>query len=139
MIILNQDPPNLDEIKKRMDPGPGTFYCFGDTIYNPDGIDIPQDIVHHEAVHSQQQGTNVEEWWKRYLDDPRFRFEQELEAFGEQVLFAAEKNPGQVEAIRTMISKITSILSGPQYGRILSFGEVEVKLKRYIKGRYDQQ
>lgn len=70
----------------------GVLYTFGDTIYNPDGVDIPQPLMEHEEVHSLRQiaypgiaghydgAAGVEGWWFRYLDSDAFRLAEELPA-----------------------------------------------------------
>lgn len=62
-----------------------TIYTYGDAIYNPQNLDLPQPIVAHEEVHMVQQATwGKDIWWKKYFDDPAFRLTQEVEAYTKQ-------------------------------------------------------
>ena len=70
--ISNEYPPNYEEIKKAFNLVKGVVFTYGNTIYNPDNIKINKLLLEHEKVHIRQQGTNPEEWWKRYLIDKDF-------------------------------------------------------------------
>jgi len=60
---------------------PGVIFAWGDTIYNPSGVDIPRFLHAHEEVHGSRQRLNgVEKWWEAYLSDPEFRYVEELKA-----------------------------------------------------------
>jgi len=117
-------PPNIADIDKVI---PGVyrnaivrhiFFTYGDTIYNPSGAVIPVWLLAHEAVHSLQQiELPVAEWWKLYLKDTKFRFEQELEAH--QVEYAVYLRQGFSRAFRRRyLVQISERLAGPLYGRI---------------------
>ncbi len=67
-----------------------TFYTYGNVIYNPAGIKLPDHIIAHEQVHMRQQAeTNggPEAWWNTYCESRDFRYEQELEAYRAQYKF----------------------------------------------------
>jgi hypothetical protein len=83
MKIVIAQPPNLAEIDRVFpNRGQGVVYAFGDTIYNPGNVKIPRSIIAHEAAHGlrqQELGKNgVEHWWRSYLDDPEFRYREEV-------------------------------------------------------------
>src|SRR4051794_40352326 len=88
MQIKNNFPPNIELIRAVLPVPPDATFCYGDTIYNPSGKELPQDIQLHESIHSKQQGDDPETWWNRYLIDIDFRRDQEIEAYGEQFAFA---------------------------------------------------
>ncbi len=77
-------PPNWNDIIAvfpKVEFMHGVLFCYGDTIYNPDNVDIPVWLLGHECVHSlQQAGIGVSAWWEDYLAEPNFRLEQELAA-----------------------------------------------------------
>jgi hypothetical protein len=88
MIIKNEKPPKIWERAHRefeIDDSE-TLYTYGDTIYNPAGLDLRQEFIEHESVHARQQaeigGPDV--WWGKYFTDPIFRITQEAEAYGRQ-------------------------------------------------------
>lgn len=85
--IIKEYPPNYDKIKQAFNPPETACYCYGDTIYNPSGNDISEDILIHEGVHTVQQGKDIEEWWNKYIADDQFRKSQEVEAYAIQYNF----------------------------------------------------
>ncbi len=113
----------------------GTFWTYGDTIYSPGGVNIPPDVVAHEEQHSRQQEAyqgcvhksseepcteecqkkwGKDAWWRRYLIDPRFRLEQEAEAYGTQYRFFCE-NVGDRNKRAIFLHRLAAILAGPLY------------------------
>lgn len=83
MKILHQFPPNYATLLKHFPHIKGQPVCFawGDTIYNPLGKPLPEEIVDHEMVHQQQQKFwTISLWWFLYIWFPRFRLWQEIPA-----------------------------------------------------------
>lgn len=81
MKIVNRRPPNYEQIRKvfPLSAGEGTIFAYGDTIYFPAGGELPPELLAHEEAHGvRQREIGVEEWWKRYLEDDGFRYEEEL-------------------------------------------------------------
>lgn len=73
----------LEEIRRAFpNRPPGVIYAFGDIIYNPGGHFLPPAIVAHEAEHGYRQhnGYGPEKWWRKYIDDAAFRYQEELKA-----------------------------------------------------------
>lgn len=94
-----------------------TFWTYGDTIYNPGGGTLPDHIEAHEEQHSRQQAAyegGKDAWWKEYLENPRFRMEQEAEAYGEQHRFycgrVSDRNRRAL-----FLHQIARSFSGPLY------------------------
>lgn len=86
-------PPNLDRIiaafPKATDPG--VIFAYGDTIYNPSGIEIPPALLAHEETHGRRQQSlksceRVTEWWDKYIADPEFRYTEEMWAHAAEFL-----------------------------------------------------
>lgn len=106
----------------------GILYAYDDTIYSPDGFEIPHQLVAHEEVHARQQGGKPDVWWERYLEDAMFRFEQELEAHVQEW-----KSFSKAETVRNQrrvyLTNCARRLSGPLYGRCVTFE----RAKRLIK------
>lgn len=86
-------PPNIQQIRQHTNPDQNTIYCYGDTIFNPSGQEIPADILLHEAVHIDQQKKfrHPDFWWQKYLLSPEFRKQEELEAYQKQIKWVKEK------------------------------------------------
>lgn len=105
-----------------------TYWTYGDTIYNPGAIFVPDYVHAHEGKHSEQQeayhydgedeslrGTEGKDgWWKRYLRDPRFRFEQEAEAYAAEYKFFCKTRKDRNMQARFLLTK-SQQLSGPLY------------------------
>lgn len=81
--IVRDYPPIYPEIAAAFDLE-GKLSCFkpifswGDLIYNPHGVKLHPCLIAHEAVHGIRQRENVSGWWRRYIDDPNFRLEEEV-------------------------------------------------------------
>ena len=120
-------PPNFDAILAAfpMAKTQGVIFTYGETIFNPGGKEIAPWIIAHERVHTQQQGDDVEGWWRKYIDDPKFRFAQELEAHRVEwrtwLGARADFRPRSRVERRGMMAVIASRLAGPIYGRMVDF------------------
>lgn len=130
MKTVKSFPPNSDLIQAALTPPPDALYCYGDTIYNPSGKEIPADIHYHEYIHSLQQGDNPDAWWSQYLLDEDFRLDQEIEAYGMQYLFVCKYI--DTPAIRKWaLDSMSTALSSESYGRLLTYGQASSKIRNY--------
>lgn len=120
MKILNEKPPEwimtgcLNQF--RIDAS-RTFWTYGDTIYNPGAIDIRPDIEAHEEQHCTQQTAyegGKDAWWREYLANPRFRLEQEAEAYGAQYKFFCKRFKDRNQRSR-FLDGIVGSFAGPLY------------------------
>jgi len=104
-------PPNYELIKLALPITPDTIFCHGDTIYNPSGKPIPEDILFHESVHKEQQGEQVDLWWNRYLMDKDFRYQEELEAYAKQYNFIRQHFSAKAskEALYELAKNLSSL------------------------------
>lgn len=101
-----------------------TVVAYGDTIHSA-RLPLPADIEVHERVHLRQHGytqAGAAEWWKRYLDDPKFRYEQELEAYRAQYQFL-RKTVKDRNALTQKTDKLARCLSGTMYGNLATYNE----------------
>lgn len=82
MKIEISRPPNFDKILAAFPNAdkPGVIFAFGNVIHNPSGGVIPQALLDHEAVHGHRQMGCPESWWRVYIGDPDFRYDEELYA-----------------------------------------------------------
>lgn len=83
MKISNARPPMYSEILAAF-PGagaPGVIFCWGDTIHAPKPLGtIGPELIAHESIHCDRQGSDPAGWWRRYIDDERFRLLEEFPA-----------------------------------------------------------
>lgn len=64
----------------------GIVFTYGTTLHFHQGALSP-DVIAHEMTHIKQQAAfpgGPEAWWKQYIEDDAFRFEQEKEAYRAQ-------------------------------------------------------
>lgn len=133
MKIKYEEPPIWASVKTAFDFNEKTtIFTFGDTIYNPAGLNVTEDLQVHEGVHEKQQAAmNVmgklgpARWWKKYIKDPEFRFEQELEAYRAQYKFAARNIKGR-EQLHQYCVMLARHLMGPMYGNLQKGGLFEI-------------
>lgn len=117
--IVKAYPPNYDEIKARFNPPANTVFAYGDAIYSPSNVNLAADLIEHERTHFAQQARagGPEAWWRRYIDDPQFRLEQEIEAYRAQYAAVATLPRPERRALLAFICK--SLASG-MYGRLVT-------------------
>lgn len=126
MKIIYDWPPNIEIIKKHFPANENTVFTYGNKLYVPGKSAVPRHLEKHEETHMHQQGENPDAWWGRYFVDPKFRTEQELEAYRRQYKEFCESHKDRNEQAR-FLYQIAGDLSSPLYGRILSKREA-VKL-----------
>lgn len=132
MKISTNKPPIWSDAKEafKFDEA-RTVFTYGDTLYNPAGVIIPDHLMIHEMVHEgQQQGDeNVAKiWWKRYIKDPQFRVEQELEAYGAQYAYICGIIKDKNARFRTL-HQLAVDLAGPMYGKCISYTDAINKIR----------
>lgn len=118
--IVKAFPPNADEIWAAFNPPHGVVIAYGDTIYAPHlESELPGHLVIHEETHFAQQRAvgGPEAWWRRYIDDPQFRLEQELEAYRAQYASIAALPRAQR---RELLAHICKSLAGRMYGGLVT-------------------
>jgi hypothetical protein len=113
-------PPNYDAIVEAI-PAVAfarPLFAWGDDIYNPYRARIDKHLRRHEEEHARQQDGNPEKWWATYLADPKFRLEQEIEAY--RVQFASYKRAEvSRERAHQYAWQIARQLSSPIYGGLI--------------------
>lgn len=138
MKVVNTEPPEwimkgcLDKFRVNVAQ---TFWTYGDTVFNPGGGAMPDHILAHESQHAIQQTWEYMEkylppqhrtaammenreakdfWWQEFLSNPRFRLEQEAEAYGAQYRFFCSKERDRNRRAMFLM-QIAGHLSGPLY------------------------
>jgi len=132
--ISSEKPPQwiLDEVKEKFDVEweNGVIFTYGDLITNCFG-EISEDLMHHEPHHTKQQEEfgGADKWWRRYLDDEQFRFEQELECYRKQYNWV-KNNIKSRDEVFFYLKHYASSLSGKMYGGIVDFSTALNKIKQ---------
>lgn len=121
MNVVIAQPPNLAEIDRVFPTrGAGVIYAWGDTIYNPGGSVVTRSLFAHEAAHGRRQlntfaENGVERWWRAYLDDPEFRYREEVVGHAAELI--AQLGGGQYDRNRraVLLVRTASRLLAPFY------------------------
>lgn len=133
MNIIIARPPNYEQIIAvfpQVADMHGVYFCYGESIYNPDDVHIQKHIIAHERVHCQRQLAilpgdlhddegRIKVWWDRYLIDPKFRFDEELLAHKReyQAFCGVSKNHKLRELV---LQQCAERLSSELYGNLIS-------------------
>ncbi len=127
MKVVFEQPPNISQIRKYLTPHKDVVFTYGDTIYAPNGVPIPDHLLAHEEVHAFQQA-NPDEWWEKYLTDVNFRLEQETEAYQMQYRAFCKHHKDKNARFRFLHS-VTTDLSSKIYGSIISYNAAIIAIK----------
>lgn len=125
MKISNEKPPIYDRLVEAfgIDWNDGIVITYGDTLHTREGNNIPQDLVIHEKTHTrQQEKLGLDGWWEWYICYPKFRMEQEAEAYRNQWQFIKHNVKNREEAFRKKM-RIVRDFSSPIYGNIVTHSE----------------
>lgn len=121
-------PPNIEEIRKVFPLKGGEIFAWDGIIYHPMLTPLPQWLIEHEECHFAQQDGDPEGWWERYLKDPEWRYEQELEAH--QVEYASYcRNTKDRNARIRYLQLIARRLSSEMYGSVVDFRTAMWRIK----------
>lgn len=96
--------------------GKPILWAWGDKIYNPLDIDIPRELLAHEAVHGARQLGQVESWWELYLKDAAFRYNEEVLAHRAEWRNLVKWNRQSAAALDAIAARLAS----PLYGKMCS-------------------
>lgn len=100
---------------------------FADKVYCRN--ELREDIMRHEEVHCKQQGWSkwgALKWWIRYVKEPEFRLEQEVEAYQVQYQYIY-RHYGRDKAWMA-VQDLAKDLSGPMYNNLIGFREAVSKI-----------
>lgn len=126
MQIVNAYPPNFQEILQHFPEASrkGVIFTYGPAIYAPRGVRVSDALIAHEAVHSRRQAEvgGPEKWWRQYIDDVQFRFDEELMAHRAEYRWFVRNQP---QACRQMLHEIAMRLSSKLYGKLVRFEEAK--------------
>ena len=134
MKVVTGYPPNFAQIDEvfNVRERSGVIYCYGSTIFVPDGGDVPPELLAHEHVHYVRQTdtvTLIEAWWAKYLVDPEFRLAEELPAHRAEYRKVCDTVKDR-NARNRALHAIAGKLAGPLYLGIISHS----KARAFIAG-----
>lgn len=132
MKVVVGRPPNFAAILSVFPQAadPNVLFCYGDTIFSPGGDYVPPQLIAHEEVHERQQRViGPVKWWDYYLANPRWRFNEELEAhIVEYHEFIKHTRNRQLQ--RNYLAAVAKRLASPLYGNVVAFDEALDCIKR---------
>lgn len=128
MRVVNDWPPNIEQIRARFQLRSGFVFTYGDTLYNPDNALVDDSLIAHEETHTRQQDDDPFIWWHKYLNDDKFRLEQEIEAYRNQYR-SEKKKVKDRNRLNWYLRALAKDLSSEVYGSIISFSEAMQKIK----------
>ncbi len=129
--IINKNPPNIDEIRRIINPPSNAIFAWGDTIYQPNKEDIPADIIYHEQIHCQRQKKYLdpEIWWTKWLYSKEFRQEEEILAFAAQLEFIKKYYPNK--AVKEALDEMAENLSA-NYKLNITKSQAATLIRKYV-------
>lgn len=139
LSILVGEMPLKNELRAALGAavdGPNVVFCWGDVVYaNSDSylrvaeIDR-QCVIVHEAVHSRQQKGDPQAWWRRYMADRGFRYQQELEAYRAQWAYILR----HMDTLRRSrwLRIMAEDLSSPLYGDVTTLAKAQSAITRTL-------
>lgn len=130
MKVLTLFPPNYQRINKAFNVrGQPVIFAFGQAIYNPAKIKIPPQLYAHEAVHLDRQGSDPNAWWERYIEEPRFRLDEEIPAHVAEYRVVKPYDG----ASGRWLNLIAERLASPLYGSLISQANAKTLLIEWTR------
>jgi hypothetical protein len=129
-------PPVWDSVCLAFKINPtSAIFTYGDTIYNPNKLNLTADLVEHERMHMAQQEHSDEGaalWWGKYLRDADFRIDQEARAYGRQYDVICKVITDRNQRNRVLMD-LARILSGPLYNKVVNVNTAMTLIKSFSK------
>lgn len=124
LTVVDGLPPNYEAIIAVCPTAatPGVIFAYAPLVYMPGatrlGVKVlSRELDAHERVHIERQGNDPEAWWKRYLAEPAFRFEEELLAHQAEYETYRKRHAEPGKRHRALV-KIASRLASALYGSL---------------------
>lgn len=132
-------PPNIEKIRNAFgELPPNVVFAYGEIIFNPSGMPIPEPCRIHELTHMAQQGADVEGWWDNYINSKKFRFDQELEAFSNEYnCYRTHQKDRNKAAV--FLHSCAKRLSSELYGSLVTHSEAITLLRNHADQGYSKK
>lgn len=132
MKIVQDYPPNIETLRSAFKLSGQEIFTYGDTVFNPSGGTLSEELVEHENIHILQQqfytGGPVA-WWERYVAEPEFRLQEELAAHRNEYLTFCRRNKDR-NARNNYLIRIATRLASPMYGNVIGVREAMQRIKQ---------
>lgn len=128
-MFVHEKPEIYDSLKEKFDIDwdNGVIITYGNKIYSKFQLDYLKQI--HELTHVRQQlAYGVQKWWNEYVDNPKFRLEQELEAYRNEVAALFRKSKDREFRGRYM-TQCAKDLSSAMYGNMIEYMNARTLLR----------
>lgn len=131
-IIKDIDPPVYKKYRERfgaanVDWKHGLMIAYAGAIYTK--IEPTEDEIAHEETHLRQQDRiGLDLWVEQYINDEKFRFDMELEAYQAQARYMRENDYRRKDRV-VRIKEMAKLLSSGMYGSIINFSDALNLLK----------
>lgn len=103
-----------------------TIFAYAPEIYVPSGKPLSEALIAHESVHIERQlayrsshGIGVKGWWRHYLADVQFRYEEELLAHRAEYQYMIQ-NATCRQMRRSALKMVGTRLASQLYGGLVS-------------------
>jgi hypothetical protein len=141
--IINEPPPNYEEIRKVFDvEAKRPIFAWGTLIYNPFGANLEQtpELIAHEEMHGYRQlgplpfgaltpehHSKIRLWWRDYLESPSFRLEEEIPAHRAEYRQLLRMYGNTRRNRRLQLIRVAKRMRDPlyQYNNIFSFEQAK--------------
>lgn len=119
--------PYIEQYRERFPINADTVFVYIDTIYT--NIDeLPYDVFFHELKHlEQQEEYGPLNWLNFYWKSPKFRLDQELEAYRYQLDKVKELTNDRQEHFN-ILTECARNLSSELYGKLCTYQQAVDKL-----------
>lgn len=124
MKIAFERPPNWDAVIAAFPQAENApvLFCWGETIFNPQRIEIPTFLMVHESVHAARQKDDPAGWWERYIADAMFRLKEEVQAHKAE-LAAVNVTVRDRNRRARNLSVTAKRLAAPLYGGMIHYAD----------------
>lgn len=119
---LQSEFPLLEKYKEKFAITPDTIFAYDKEIYS--NRELPLHLLIHELKHIEQQNRiGCDLWVDKYLNNPEFRLNEEVEAYQAELATITDRNLRYQHKIHC-----AKTLSSDLYGNIISYKEALFKL-----------
>lgn len=129
VTLTTQIPPIYAKCKEKFGVtwDQGVIFAYGDKIHSK--YAITDDLIAHELTHIERQAEiGAKEWWDRYLTDRKFRLNEEVLAYRNQLQYCYANY--DVETINNIRDRIIYAMT-TIYGNMCTKEQAKLLLKSY--------
>ena len=123
ILLSKQIPPIYETLRDKfgVDWDSGLIIAFDGRIHSKE-TPQPQKIIHEEVHLKRQNKIGNEVWWKLYIENEKFRLDEEILAYMAEAKFL-KKNIKDRELLFHLKRELAYNMSNEMYGNIISLRE----------------